>query len=94
MVVPPTLPSRIWRASSRLRLDNRVNWFTVLGAVLPGIIGRVGRCLHRRIESGAKSFAVIYNDGANSLDAHPGDEVVGALAPFSVLAIELHEPAA
>src|ERR1700731_4677403 len=93
--ISSTLPIRIWHAISRLRCrDGRSELVHGLGSrrLLPRIIGGVDRSLHRRIESGAESIAVLHNDRANSLDADSSDKIVGTLAPFGVLAVKLHEP--
>jgi hypothetical protein len=63
------------------------------GCFLPRIVSGVDGRLHRRIERGANAFEILHDDRANSFDADPGDEIVSALAPFSVFAVELHEPA-
>src|SRR5690349_18066614 len=64
-----------------------------LAGLTPGIVGRLSRGLHRRIERGRQPLTVVDHHRADAFDAEPLDEGVGALLVLCILAVELDEAA-
>src|SRR5260370_18869807 len=89
-----TDPTECSPAMSRASRRNQVSELICrLGSVrlLPRVLRRRDRFIHRGIERVGNSVAVFHNHGTDSLDSHPLNEGIGPLLVLRILAVPLHE---